>query len=346
MKDTQKNIKNGGFGTASCIFLILLPLIVALAALCIGRISISPAEVIKAIAGLFGAGTDVDKLVSRTIINLRIPRILLGLLCGASLSAAGCALQGFFSNPLATPDTIGVASGSSFGAALGILLGFDFIGIQAVAMGCGVLAVGLTWAAAAGRNRRGAGAMILSGIMVGSLFSAFVSLIKTLADTETQLPAITYWLMGSLNIAGYRELLLGAPVIITGLILLFAVRWRLNLLSLSEDELISSGINVRALRILTILCSTALTASVVSMCGQVGWVGLIVPHICRMRYGSNYMKLMPASISFGAAFVVAVDTIARSVSASEIPISVLTAIVGAPFFISLLRSSGRYRYEA
>ena len=336
----------GGFTPSGTVLLILLPIITAFFALGIGRIWISPAKVFDYLSTLFGRQVELEPLVYKTIVNIRIPRILLGLLCGAGLSTAGCALQGFFANPLATPDTIGVASGASFGAAFGILIGFGFFGIQALAFGFGVLAVALTWLATAGKGNRGPGAMILAGIIVGSLFSALVSLVKFMADTESQLPAITYWLMGSLNIAGYDDILIGAPVIITGLVILMLIRWRLNLLVLSEDELIATGVNVKTLRIITILCAAGMTASVVAMCGQVGWVGLIVPHICRMRWGSNYMKLVPASISIGAAFVVVVDTLARSMSAAEIPISVLTAIIGAPFFISLLRSSGRYRYEA
>ena len=336
----------GGFSPLGTVLLILLPILMAILALGIGRIWISPAEVIRCLGKLMGSGAEVEALTYKTIINIRIPRILLGLLCGAGLSTAGCALQGFFANPLATPDTIGVASGASFGAAFGILIGLNFFGIQLTAFVCGVAAVALTWLATAGKNNRGPGAMILAGIMIGSLFSAFVSLVKFMADTESQLPAITYWLMGSLNIAGYDDILVGAPVIVTGLVVLMLIRWRLNLLVLSEDELTATGVNVKALRVITILCAAAMTASVVAMCGQVGWVGLIVPHICRMKWGSNYMKLVPASIGIGAAFVVVVDTLARSMSAAEIPISVLTAIIGAPFFISLLRSSGRYRYEA
>lgn len=336
----------GGFSARATVLLILLPVATAFLALGIGRIWISPREVFDAITTVFGREVEMELLVKKTVLNIRIPRILLGLLCGAGLSTAGCALQGFFANPLATPDTIGVASGASFGAAFGILLGFNFFGIQATAFVCGAAAVAFTWLATAGKNNRGPGAMILSGIMIGSLFSALVSLVKFMADTESQLPAITYWLMGSLNIAGYDDILIGAPVILAGLAVLMLIRWRLNLLVLSEDELTATGVNVKALRVITILCAAAMTASVVAMCGQVGWVGLIVPHFCRMKWGSNYMKLVPASISIGAAFVVVVDTLARSISAAEIPISVLTAIIGAPFFISLLRSSGRYRYEA
>lgn len=315
------------------IILIIFPIITALVCLCIGRNSISPLDVLKALTG----SQDISGSVKITIQNIRLPRILLGLLCGAGLSVAGCSFQGFFSNPLATPDTMGVAGGASFGAALGLLLGFNMIGVQILSLCMGIAAVVITRLTASGRGH-GPAVLIISGIMVGSLFSALVSLVKFLADAESQLPAITYWLMGSLGSAGYKNLVIGAPVIIVSVIIIFLLRWRLNLLSLSEDELIASGTNVKLLRTLVVICATAMTSSVISMCGQVGWVGLIVPHMCRMIWGQDGRKLIPASICIGAAFMVMVDTVARSVSASEIPVSILTAIIGAPFFILILTS--------
>lgn len=318
------------------VILILLPVVTALICICAGRMGIGPADVFKTFFG----SKEISGNVRITVMNIRLPRILLGLLCGAGLSLAGCCFQGFFSNPLATPDTMGVAGGASFGAALGLLLGFNMIGVQLLSFGMGIAAVFFTKAAASGRDH-GPAVLVISGIMVGALFSALVSLVKFLADAESQLPAITYWLMGSLSGTGYSKLALGAPVIIIGIIIIFLLRWRINLLALSEDELIASGTNVKLLRSLVVICATAMTASVISMCGQVGWVGLIVPHMCRLIWGQDNAKLIPASVSIGAAFMVAVDTLARSVSAAEIPVSILTAIVGAPFFISLLNSKRR-----
>ena len=318
------------------VILILLPVVTALICICAGRMGIGPADVFKTFFG----SKEISGNVRITVMNIRLPRILLGLLCGAGLSLAGCCFQGFFSNPLATPDTMGVAGGASFGAALGLLLGFNMIGVQLLSFGMGIAAVFFTKATASGRDH-GPAVLVISGIMVGALFSALVSLVKFLADAESQLPAITYWLMGSLSGTGYSKLALGAPVIIVGIIIIFLLRWRINLLALSEDELIASGTNVKLLRSLVVICATAMTASVISMCGQVGWVGLIVPHMCRLIWGQDNAKLIPASVSIGAAFMVAVDTLARSVSAAEIPVSILTAIVGAPFFISLLNSKRR-----
>ncbi len=324
------------------IVLMILPVVTAVLALGIGRYLISPAEVLEAIAGRFTGNYTISDMAYKTVWNLRIPRILLALLVGAGLSAAGCAFQSLFANPLATPDTLGVASGASFGAAIGILFGFDMLGMQFTSFLMGALAVTLTWLGGSGKGR-GLSSVVLSGIMMGSLFNALVSLVKYVADAETQLPAITYWLMGGLNNAGYKSLLFGAPPIMIGIVILYLIRWRMNLLPLSEDEAKSSGINIYALRMVTIICATMITASCVSMCGQVGWVGLLIPHMCRMRFGSNHLSLIPASISLGAVFMVIVDTVARTMSAAEIPVSILTAIIGAPFFIILMRRSGGWQ---
>ncbi len=322
--------------------LIFLPVITSVIALGIGRYFVPPAGVLDAIAGRFTGSYEIADMAYKTIWNLRIPRILLALLVGAGLSTAGCAFQSLFANPLATPDTLGVASGASFGAALGILLGFDMLGMQMTSFAMGALAVALTWLGGTGKGR-GLSSVVLSGIMMGSLFNALVSLVKYFADSETQLPAITYWLMGGLNSAGYQSLKFGAPPIILGVCTLFLIRWRMNLLPLSEDESRSSGVNIYTLRAVTIVCATVITASCVSMCGQVGWVGLLIPHMCRMKFGSNHMSLLPASISFGAVFMVIVDTAARTMTASEIPVSILTAVIGAPFFIILMRRSGGWQ---
>ena len=316
------------------VIFLILPVFAGLLCLGMGRVPIPPSEVFAAITG-----GEVEALTEMTLWRLRLPRILLAALTGAGLSAAGCAFQSLFANPLATPDTLGVASGASFGAALGLLLGLDMIGVQCTALVMGGAAVALTWLTGSGRNK-GMSTIVLSGIMMGSLFTALVSLVKFVADEESQLPAITYWLMGGLQSAGYETLALGAPPIVLGIAVLWLLRWRLNLLPLSEDEARASGVNITRLRVVTVICATAITASCVSMCGQVGWVGLLVPHMCRMKFGSNHLSLLPAAVSTGAAFLILVDTVARSASAQEIPISILTAIIGAPFFILLMRRKG------
>ena len=335
----RNKTNRGGLSAVWLIILIILPIATSLASLCIGRIAVTPYEVIEsATANIFG-GEKLAPLIETTLWRLRLPRILLALLTGAGLAVSGCAFQSLFSNPLATPDTLGVASGASFGAALGLIFGFGILGVQLMSFVLGITAVVLTVITGSGKGRNGMSGVVLAGIMIGSLFSALISLVKFTADTESELPAITYWLMGSLDSASYKTLALGAPSIIVGILVLFLIRWRMNLLPLSEEEATASGVNIKLLRTITILCATMITASCVSMCGQVGWVGLLVPHICRMKFGNNHLKLIPASILFGAAFMVAVDTIARSITASSLPISILTAIIGAPFFIVLMRKS-------
>lgn len=332
----------GSLSVVSKIVLLIIPIIAVLAALAIGRFNVSPITIIQSIFNKLGAGYKQNMQVDIVLWTIRFPRILLALLVGAGLSVAGCAFQSLFSNPLATPDTLGVASGASFGAALGLLLGLNLIGVQILALAAGIFAVVLTYISG-NIEGKSSNTIVLAGIMIGSLFSALVSLVKYGADTESQLPAITYWLMGSLGSANYNSLLIGAPLIIFGIVILFVLRWRLNILPLPDDEAKASGTNVTLLRILTVTCATAITASCVSMCGQVGWVGLLVPHICRMKFGNNHLSLIPASISIGAVFMVIVDTIARSAFASEIPVSILTAIIGAPFFITLLKRSGGWQ---
>jgi len=333
------NKTNRTFSTKTIVILIIAPVLAMTVSLCLGRLIIPPAIILKSFLAKLGLSEGSSAQIETVIWGIRFPRILIAALVGAGLSLAGLAFQGIFSNPLATPDTLGVASGSSFGAVLGILLDFGLTGIQLIAMFFGLLAVFLTWVTGHGKNR-GTTVMVLSGIMMGSLFNALISLVRYLANTETQLPAITYWLMGSLSGRGYSTLAIGSPLIITGCVILFLLRWRLNILPLNNDEAKASGTNIRALRAITILCAVGMTASCVSMCGQVGWVGLLVPHMCRMRFGNNHMKLVPTCISTGMTFVIIVDTIARSMATTEIPISILTAIIGAPYFIYLVRKNG------
>ena len=282
----------------------------------------------------------MEPQVYSVLINVRLPRIILAVLCGAGLAVSGAAFQSIFSNALATPDTLGVAAGASFGAALALMLKAGLIVVQLTALTVGFVAVVLTYLIS--RQRQGVSTVmvVLSGMVIASLFEAGISIIKFVADTESQLPAITYWLMGSLSNTNYRSLALGAPFIMIGIGVIFALRWKLNVLMLSEEEAKTMGVNVKLMRVIVALAATMITASCVSMCGQVGWVGLLIPHICRMLFGSNNRQVVPASISLGASFLLIMDTVARSATAAEIPISILTAMIGAPFFILLLKKTG------
>ena len=265
------------------------------------------------------------------------------MLAGAGLAVSGAAFQSLFSNPLATPDTLGVATGASFGAALGILAGFSPAFVQLSAFAAGLAAVALVLAVSRVRGSSPVIMMILAGMVVSALFSALVSLVKFAADPQDVLPAITFWLMGSLSGATRESLALGSPAIISGVLIIWLARWRLNAASLSDDEAVALGVSLRRLRLAVIAGAALITGAVVSMCGLIGWVGLLVPHGSRMLFGADNRRVVPASLVLGALFMLAIDTAARSAAAAEIPASILTSIIGAPFFIFLLRRSGGIR---
>lgn len=311
-------------------------LFLALIALCLGQYTIALQDVIKVLTL-----QEVDLVNAETVIfNIRIPRILVSLIVGSGLATAGASFQAVFSNPLATPDTLGCANGASFGAALGILLGLNALGIQISALIFGILAVVLVFVFTRYRHANQIMMIILGGMVVSSLFSALVSLIKYVADPNDVLPVITFWLMGSFSNSTVRSLYTGVPMIILGMMILYLMRYRMNALSLKEEEAASLGINVRQNRMIVIIASSLITASVVSMCGVVGWVGLLIPHISRMLFGNNHTKVIPGCIVFGALFMLVIDTIARCMYQAEIPVSILTAIIGAPVFLLLLRKTG------
>lgn len=311
-------------------------LFLALIALCLGQYTIALQDVIKVLTL-----QEVDLVNAETVIfNIRIPRILVSLIVGSGLATAGASFQALFSNPLATPDTLGCANGASFGAALGILLGLNALGIQISALIFGILAVVLVFVFTRYRHANQIMMIILGGMVVSSLFSALVSLIKYVADPNDVLPVITFWLMGSFSNSTVRSLHTGVPMIILGMMILYLMRYRMNALSLKEEEAASLGINVRKNRMIVIVASSLITASVVSMCGVVGWVGLLIPHISRMLFGNNHTKVIPGCIVFGALFMLVIDTIARCMYQAEIPVSILTAIIGAPVFLLLLRKTG------
>ena len=316
----------------------------SLAALCMGQYHIEPGRVLREIFAPEG-GEAAKSTVRTTLFNIRIPRILMALISGAGLACAGAAFQSLFANPLATPDTLGVANGASFGAALALLLGGSAFQVQALAMAFGVLAVLLVFAVTRGigQKRPSLLVVILAGMVISSLFSALVSLVKYVADPQDTLPVITFWLMGRFSGVTRNSLLMSAPTIAAGIALIFLLRFRLNALSLSEDEAKAMGVNLRLVRALVIAAAAMTTASVVSVCGTIGWVGLLIPHIARMVFGNDNRRVVPASILSGALFMLIVDTLARCVNAAEIPVSILTAVFGAPVFILLLRRTGGLR---
>lgn len=322
--------------TAGTIAAIVL---LSVLALMMGRYQLTFSEIWSAFTGR----GEISDMANNVIFNIRLPRVLISLLAGAGLATAGAAFQAVFSNPLAAPDTLGVATGASFGAVLGILFGLPSLLIQSSSLLFGLLSVGLVYFV--GRTRGGASPvmLILSGIVISSLFSALVSLVKYSADPQDVLPAITFWLMGSLSSVTRETLYTGAPFLLVGIAAIFLFRWKLNALTLPQEEAEALGIPVTRIRAIVIIGAAMITASAVSMCGLISWVGLLVPHIARMLFGNNNKYVVPASIGFGAIFMLVIDTVARCISAAEIPVSILTAIIGAPFFILLLRRTGGFR---
>ena len=279
------------------------------------------------------------------IIQIRLPRICAAALIGAALSAAGASYQAMFRNPMVSPDLLGASTGACFGAALAILLGLGYAVTTAISFLFGLIAVGLTYLVGRLSRIRSPLAMVLAGVMVSSLFSAGTSFIKLVADTNEQLPAITYWLMGALTSVRLDDLHFAMVPILLGLIPLFFLRWRLNLLTVSEAEARSMGVNTRLLRFVIIVCATLATAASVSISGMIGWVGLVIPHICRLLVGQDTKKLLPASMLLGASFLMLVDDLARCLTTSEIPLGILTAFVGAPMFLYLIIKGGMQRAD-
>jgi len=308
-----------------------------LAALAIGQFPIQPA----ALPGIL-LGT-AEGPAAMVFWNIRLPRALGAMLVGASLAASGAAFQGMFRNPLASPDLLGVTAGASLGAVLGIFLGLPVAAVQAMAFAGGIAAVAGVAAIAAAVRGQGDPVLVLvlAGIALGALMGAAISLLKILADPYNQLPAITFWLLGTLSGATRGDLLAAAPPALIGLALLILLRWRLNLLTLGEDEARALGVNTGLLRVTAVAGATLATAAVTALAGAVGWIGLVVPHVARLLGGPDLRRLIPLSLLLGAAFLLAVDTLARSAGRVEVPLGILTAVLGTPLFLWLLARARR-----
>ncbi|HJJ52486.1 MAG TPA: iron ABC transporter permease, partial [Methanocorpusculum sp.] len=260
---------------------------------------------------------------------------------GAALATAGAAYQGMFQNPLVSPDILGASSGAGFGAALAIFMDLGPVWITAFAFAGAVICVGAAYAVSRFTKGSATLSMVLAGILVSSLFTAMTSFLKTVADTEDQLPEITYWLMGSLAGADMGDVIFAGTLIIAGIIPIFLLRWRMNVLTLGEDEAKSMGINPHRLRFIVVACATLITAAAVSISGIIGWIGLVIPHFCRMIFGCDYRRIIPSAVIMGGAFLLLVDDLARCMATVEVPIGILTAFVGAPIFAYLLMMGGR-----
>ena len=340
---TQSAVYNGiverHFRTVMLVMCAIL-FAAAMTALCLGRYELTLPQVLSVLLPGGYDGIEPTRIMENVVANVRLPRVLLAILAGAGLAVSGAAFQALFANPLAAPDTLGVATGASFGAVLGILFGMPGLMIQVMSLGSGLVAVALVITISRVRETNSILMIILSGMVVGALFSALVSLVKFAADPQDVLPSITFWMMGAMTGATKASVIAGTPMIILGLIGLWLLRWRLNVTTLPADEAASLGIPVKRIRAAVIIFATMITASAVSMCGLIGWVGLLVPHAARMIFGANNRFVLPASMVLGALFLLIIDTIARTALQTEIPVSILTAVVGAPFFIYLLRRTG------
>lgn len=307
----------------------------------VGRYGVPLGQVVRILlSGVLPLGQTWTDNMAIAVLNVRLPRILLACLVGCGLSAAGTGYQTVFQNPMAAPDILGASSGACFGAALAIMTGQSAVMITVFAFLASLLSVALVYLV--GNHTRGNRVvnLLLAGIMVGSLFSACTSYIKLVADPTNQLPQITYWIMGSLSGTRMGTVRFAAVCMAVGLVPLLLLRWRMNLLTLSPDEARAMGVHTDRLRLAVILSSTVLTAAAVSVSGMIGWVGLVIPHLSRRIVGSDCRRLMPMSCLFGAAFLLLVDNMARCLTATEIPIGILTAFVGAPFFIYLMVRGG------
>ena len=320
--------------------LLLVPPALFLASLLIGRYGVRPDVAFRA---LFSLGT-VDDVLRSLILRVRLPRALAAACIGANLAVSGAAFQGLFRNPLVEPRILGVSSGAAFGASIALLLAAGTAAVQGSAFTFALVAVGLV-AAIGWRFGSSTLVIVIGGILVSALFDALLGLVKYVADPLSNLPAITYWLLGGLS--GARWAILPPLLAITGIGLAFftLVRWRLNVLTLSDAEATALGVPVRPLRIAVIAVGTVMVAASVSVGGMIGWIGLFVPHVARAWVGPDHATMLPASAALGAATLLVLDTIARTALPSEIPLGILTGLIGVPAFLLLLLRFLRTRGE-
>jgi iron complex transport system permease protein len=329
-------------GSALPGFAIAVGVLIAgfLVAFTVGRYPVGLGDLADVLASkALGHRTDVSPAIESVILQVRGPRVLAAVLVGAALALAGTAFQGLFRNPLVSPDILGASSGAALGAVIGIYFSLGVLAIQAVAFAGGLAAVAAVYViGSAVRSRDPILVLVLTGVVVGSLFGAGVGLVKYLADPYNQLPAMTFWLLGSLSATTTLDLLpLLGPVAI-GAIVLVALRWRMNVMSLPEEEARALGVATGPLRVIIVAAATLVTSASVAAAGIIGWVGLVVPHLARSLVGPDFARLLPAAAVLGGGYLLLIDTLARTMAQVEIPLGILTAVIGTPFFIWLLAS--------
>lgn len=319
--------------------LLGLPFILALFSLTLGRFPIEVGDVTRILFAplIPDLAADIPETAQVIVLRIRLPRILAALFIGANLGSTGAAFQGIFKNPLVDSNLLGVTSGAGFGAALALLLGANMGVVQGMAFAFGLLAVSLAFMGSRMYHTAPMIVLTLMGILIGSLFSSMTSLLKYVADPLDSLPAITFWLLGGLTGVVWNDVPLLAVVTLVGSGVLWVLRWRFNVLSLGDDEATALGTNPARLKLWIIIWATLMTAAAVSVGGVIGWVGLVIPHAGRIIVGPDHQRLIPASLSLGAVFLLIIDNVSRTLLAAEVPLGVLTGLIGAPLFVILLR---------
>jgi iron complex transport system permease protein len=327
-------------GAVAAAGLLLAGILVAFS---FGRFPVGLADVAAVLwSRVAGVPSGVSPAVEAVVLGIRGPRIAEAILCGASLAGAGTAFQGLFRNPLVSPDILGASAGAALGAVLAIWLSLGIFGIQAAAFAGGLAAVAAVYVIGSMiRSGDRILVLVLTGVVVGSLLGAGVGLVKYLADPYNQLPAMTFWLLGSLSGANGADLLPLFGAVAVGMALLLGLRHRLNALSLSEEEARALGVPTGLLRVLVVVAATLVTAASVAAAGVIGWVGLVVPHLARFMVGPDFGRLLPVAAVLGAGYLLLIDTLARSMAEVEVPLGILTAVIGTPFFIALLARARR-----
>lgn len=319
------------------VLLVFLPIILFFASFLIGRYPIDPVDGIKTILCPIFPQLEVSQTITTIVFEIRLPRIIGALVVGAALAMAGSAFQGIFKNPLVSSDLLGVSNGAGFGAALAILLSGLNVVTQIFAFVFGLISVSVTYLISKSYKNGGILVLVLSGVAISAFFGALVSAVKFIADPDDKLPEIVYWLMGSLASITVDKLIMISVPIIIGVVILMLLRWRINLLSMGDEEAQALGLNPSRTRLIVIAACTLLTSAAVSVSGIIGWLGLVIPHMTRMIVGPDNKILIPASLSLGASFLLLIDNISRAVISIEIPIGILTAVIGVPIFLYLLR---------
>ncbi len=319
--------------------LLILPFALIIVSLMLGLYNISVENVIRALLSpVFPqAAEELDRVEQTLVLRIRLPRVLAAAFIGAALASTGVAFQGIFKNPLVDSNLLGVTSGAGFGAALALLLGGSTLMLQGFAFGFGLLAVSLAYAGSRLYSTAPMIVLTLMGILIGSFFGSLTSLMKYVADPLNTLPAITFWLLGGLTGVTWDSVPVLALLATLGSVFLWLVRWRLNILSLGDGEAATLGMNPNRLKLVIIVCATLMTAAAVAVGGVIGWIGLVIPHAGRIIVGPDHQRLIPASLALGASFLLVIDNISRTMLPTEVPLGILTGLVGVPLLVVLLR---------